>query len=210
MGRAATLLCAVCLASAQLARVAGVAVDEGEERLPGWLGEVAGSGGGGGQSQPPPAEKPWIETLSWSPRAFLYHGFLTPEECEHIRGLARPRLERSQVVDAATGASKTDNVRTSSGVFLETAETEVVKRVEARVAAWAGVPVSHQEQLQVLQYGLRQQYSDHWDFFEQSVLEVRRMADWCDVSAMCTDAALVLFPFCSMTRTTTRSGWPRC
>jgi prolyl 4-hydroxylase len=178
MGRAATLLCAVCLASSQLARVAGgVAVEEGEERLPGWLGEVPGSGGGGGggQSQPPPGDTPWIETLSWSPRAFLYHGFLTPEECAHIRGLARPRLERSQVVDAATGASKTDDVRTSSGVFLETAETEVVKRVEARVAAWAGVPVSHQEQLQVLQYGLKQQYSDHWDFFEQSVLEVRVM-----------------------------------
>ena len=178
MRRAATLLCAVCLAASKLSVAGGVAMDEGEERLPGWLGEVAGSGGVGGRSQAPPAQtqRPWIEPLSWSPRAFLYHSFLSPEECEHIRGLARPRLERSQVVDAATGESKTDNVRTSSGVFLETAETEVVKRVEARVATWSGVPVSHQEQLQVLQYGLRQQYSDHWDFFEHTVLEVRRCA----------------------------------
>jgi hypothetical protein len=29
--------------------------------------------------------------------AFLYHGFMTPEECEHIKNVARPRMERSMV-----------------------------------------------------------------------------------------------------------------
>ena len=29
--------------------------------------------------------------------AFLYHGFLSPEECEHIKDVARPRMERSMV-----------------------------------------------------------------------------------------------------------------
>ena len=29
--------------------------------------------------------------------AFLYHGFLSPEECEHIKSVARPRMERSMV-----------------------------------------------------------------------------------------------------------------
>lgn len=173
------MLCALCLAAPQLERAGAVSLDDGEERLPGWLGEVPGSGQRQ-QKLTEGSDKPgqeeaggWVEPISWTPRAFLHHGFLSLEECEHIKELARPRLERSQVVDVATGASRTDDVRTSSGMFLDMAETPTVAAVEARVAAWAGVPVSHQEQLQVLQYGLKQQYSDHWDFFDHSVLDVR-------------------------------------
>lgn len=32
---------------------------------------------------------PEIEFLSWSPRSWLYHNFLTPEECDHIINLVR-------------------------------------------------------------------------------------------------------------------------
>lgn len=34
-----------------------------------------------------------VEVLSWpphGPRAFLYHNFLTPEECAHIMATAKP------------------------------------------------------------------------------------------------------------------------
>jgi len=37
------------------------------------------------------AEKvPWIETLSWSPRAFLHHNFLSEYETKHIINSAKP------------------------------------------------------------------------------------------------------------------------
>lgn len=196
-------LCAFCVATAHLARLgaaAGVALDDGEERLPGWLGEVPSAqrqrphlqkqqqavpqtDDAAGSGQPP--ARGWVEPISWTPRAFLYHGFLSAEECEHIKQLARPRLERSLVVDIATGTSRKDDVRTSSGTFLDTAETSTVADIETRVAAWAGVPVSHQEQLQVLQYGRKQQYSDHWDFFDKSVLEVRTCGVWWQRGAAC-------------------------
>jgi hypothetical protein len=38
-----------------------------------------------------------ITTLSWSPRVFLWKGFLTPEECNHIIQKALPLLTRSKV-----------------------------------------------------------------------------------------------------------------
>ena len=47
----------------------------------------------------------WVETLSWEPRAFLYHNFLTLQECEHIIGLGRPTLAKSTVIDNETGRS---------------------------------------------------------------------------------------------------------
>jgi prolyl 4-hydroxylase len=151
----------------------GEHVSSDTERLPGWLGEVPRGTGvrASGADSSPQQQQRWIEALAWKPRAFVYHGFLTPEECAHVRELATPRLERSMVVDSATGSGKLDDIRTSYGVFLGTAEDEVVARIEQRVAEWSQTPVTHQEQLQVLRYGVGQKYSDHQDFFERSMIE---------------------------------------
>ena len=59
-----------------------------------------------------------IEHLSWRPRAWLYHNFMTEEECDHIMQLAAPSMARSTVVDADTGNSVLDPIRTSQGTFL--------------------------------------------------------------------------------------------
>lgn len=45
-----------------------------------------------------------IETVSWSPRIFHFHSFLTDEECEHLKKEAEPYLEGSTVVDPQTGS----------------------------------------------------------------------------------------------------------
>lgn len=36
------------------------------------------------ESQLPDEKLPWVEVLSWSPRAFVYHNLLTDEECRHV------------------------------------------------------------------------------------------------------------------------------
>ena len=38
-----------------------------------------------------------VEQISWSPRAFVYHNFLSDEECEHLKALAKKRLTKSTV-----------------------------------------------------------------------------------------------------------------
>lgn len=64
----------------------------------------------------------WVEVMSWVPRAFVLHNFLTPEECEHLINEAREKLKRSEVLnDPNSKGSKEafkSNYRTSSGTFL--------------------------------------------------------------------------------------------
>ena len=47
----------------------------------------------------------WVETVSWHPRAFVYHNFMTAEECEHLINLGKPSMVKSSVVDNDTGKS---------------------------------------------------------------------------------------------------------
>ncbi|KAG2489490.1 hypothetical protein HYH03_011943 [Edaphochlamys debaryana] len=105
-----------------------------------------------------------MKVLDADARIFLYENFLTDEEADHIVKISTPRLERSGVV-ATDGASEESNIRTSFGVFLERGEDPIVKRIEARIAAWTLMPEGNGEGLQVLRYNHDQKYDAHWDYF---------------------------------------------
>uniref|UniRef100_A0A7N0U9K8 procollagen-proline 4-dioxygenase n=1 Tax=Kalanchoe fedtschenkoi TaxID=63787 RepID=A0A7N0U9K8_KALFE len=106
-----------------------------------------------------------VTQLSRSPRAFLYKGFLSDEECDHFINLSKGRLEKSMVADNKSGKSRESNVRTSSGTFLAYAQDEIVAEIEARIATWTFLPVENGESIQVLHYELGQKYEPHYDFF---------------------------------------------
>ena len=111
----------------------------------------------------------WIETLSWEPRIFVYHNFLTAEECLHLIHLGAPHMEKSTVVDSSTGKSVATQIRTSSGTFLRRRQDDVVRTIEDKIAAFSMVPVDHGEGLQILHYELGQKYDPHYDYFHDSV-----------------------------------------
>ena len=73
------------------------------------------------------------------------------------------RLMRSGVV-ATQGGSEISDIRTSSGVFLDRGEDEVIRRIEERIAAWTLLPAGNGEGLQVLKYSKTQKYDAHWDY----------------------------------------------
>ncbi|KAG2312568.1 hypothetical protein Bca52824_024125 [Brassica carinata] len=50
------------------------------------------------------------EVLSWEPRDFGYHNFLSKEECEYLISLAKPHMVNSTDVDSQTGKSKESRV----------------------------------------------------------------------------------------------------
>eukprot|EP00210_Caulerpa_lentillifera_P005874 g5617.t2 len=103
----------------------------------------------------------WIEQLSWKPRSYLFHNFLTEKECEYIIDTARPLLQRSTVV--GNGSSEVNSIRTSFGTFLRRRADPVVEKISQRVAHWTHLPTSHQEDMQVLRYGHKQKYGAHMD-----------------------------------------------
>ncbi|XP_030447691.2 probable prolyl 4-hydroxylase 7 isoform X2 [Syzygium oleosum] len=106
-----------------------------------------------------------VTQLSWRPRAFLYRGFLSDEECDHLMNLARDKLEKSMVADNESGKSIESEVRTSSGMFLGKAQDQVVADIEARIAAWTFLPVENGESIQILHYEHGQKYEPHYDYF---------------------------------------------
>ncbi|KAL2348648.1 hypothetical protein Fmac_002648 [Flemingia macrophylla] len=107
----------------------------------------------------------WVEVVSWEPRAFVYHNFLTKEECEYLIGIAKPNMQKSTVVDSETGKSKDSRVRTSSGTFLPRGRDKIVRDIEKRIADFTFIPVEHGEGLQVLHYEVGQKYEPHYDYF---------------------------------------------
>ncbi|KAI3436521.1 hypothetical protein D9Q98_005938 [Chlorella vulgaris] len=108
------------------------------------------------------SKEPWVEPVSWKPRAFVFHNFMTEEEADHIVGLAKPFMKRSTVVGAG-GQSVEDQIRTSYGTFLKRLQDPVVAAVEQRLATWTQLNVSHQEDMQILRYGIGQKYGAHYD-----------------------------------------------
>ena len=100
------------------------------------------------------------------PRVVLFGGLLTPEECDALIALARPRLARSETVDTATGGSEVNTARTSDGMFFERGETPLIDRIERRIAALLDWPLERGEGLQILRYRPGAQYEPHHDYFD--------------------------------------------
>ncbi|XP_061968726.1 prolyl 4-hydroxylase 1 isoform X1 [Populus nigra] len=110
------------------------------------------------------------EIISWSPRIIVLHDFLSSEECDYLRALAKPRLRISTVVDVKTGKGIESKVRTSSGMFLSSEEKtyQVVQAIEKRISVYSQVPIENGELIQVLRYEKNQYYKPHHDYFSDT------------------------------------------
>lgn len=100
------------------------------------------------------------------PRVVVFGNLLTGAECDELMALARPRLERSETVDTATGGSEVNAARTSDGMFFDRGEHPVITRLEQRIAVLLNWPVEHGEGLQILRYRPGARYEPHYDYFD--------------------------------------------
>ncbi|KAF5187734.1 Prolyl 4-hydroxylase [Thalictrum thalictroides] len=110
------------------------------------------------------------EIISWSPRIIVLHSFLSMEECDYLRAIAEPRLRVSTVVDTKTGKGIKSDVRTSSGMFLNSDERKypIVQAIEKRIAVYSQIPAENGELIQVLRYEKDQFYLPHHDYFSDT------------------------------------------
>ena len=100
------------------------------------------------------------------PRVVLFGNFLSPQECEALIEAARPRLARSLTVQTRTGGEQVNAARTSDGMFFKRGETELIGRIEARIARLLNWPVENGEGVQVLHYLPGAEYKPHYDYFD--------------------------------------------
>jgi len=106
-----------------------------------------------------------LATLS-SPRVVVLGGLLSDEECEALINAARPRLARSLTVQTQTGGEELNPDRTSNGMFFNRGESELIGRIEARIARLVNWPVENGEGMQVLNYPVGAEYKPHYDYFD--------------------------------------------
>jgi len=108
--------------------------------------------------------------LSEKPRVAFVPEFITDEEADDIVRAAEAKMQRSQValgLDANKGASNVDDVRTSSGAWLDVSDGNgTAGRIAARALDLIGFPAHSSEMLQVLRYKHGQKYDAHLDYFD--------------------------------------------
>lgn len=100
------------------------------------------------------------------PAIAVCENVLSAQECEQLIAYAEARgLLPSAVVNEADGSAVAHPERSSTGVMLTRAETDLVARIERRLAALTSWPVEHGEGLQILRYAPGQEYRAHFDAF---------------------------------------------
>ena len=102
------------------------------------------------------------------PRVVVFGSLLSHSECDRVMQAAQPRLARSETVDTDTGGSEVNAARTSDGMFFARGETELIARIERRIALLLRWPVERGEGLQVLRYRPGAEYRPHHDYFDPS------------------------------------------
>ncbi|WBY00852.1 2OG-Fe(II) oxygenase [Ramlibacter tataouinensis] len=102
----------------------------------------------------------------YNPRVVVFGSLLSDEECDALIALAQPRMARSLTVATKTGGEEVNDDRTSSGMFFQRGENELVSRIEARIARLLNWPEENGEGLQVLHYRPGAEYKPHYDYFD--------------------------------------------
>jgi prolyl 4-hydroxylase len=101
-----------------------------------------------------------------SPHIVVFGNVLSDEECDALIAAAKPRMNRSLTVATKTGGEELNADRTSNGMFFRRDENDVVKALEARLAALVNWPVENGEGLQILHYRPGTEYKPHYDYFD--------------------------------------------
>lgn len=86
---------------------------------------------------------------------------LSDEECDQLIQLSKDKLQRSRI----GAAREVNEIRTSSSMFFQENENDIISKIEKRVASIMNIPIEHGDGLQILNYTPGQEYKAHFDFF---------------------------------------------
>ncbi len=106
-----------------------------------------------------------VSTRLFKPVVAVLDDLLSAEECDELIRLSRIKLQRSTIVDPATGKEAVIEERTSHGAFFTKNETVFIATLEKRIAATMHWPAENGEGLQILNYQVGGEYKPHYDYF---------------------------------------------
>jgi len=133
-------------------------------------------------TSPTPLEMPFIDTSNNAiktsdrvvdvlltlkePHIVLLGNVLSDEECDAMVAYCETRLTPATVLDDVSGTTQVHPNRSNQGAMLQRSETEVVARIEARLAEIANWPVERAEGMQIQHYQATNEYRPHFDWFD--------------------------------------------
>ena len=101
------------------------------------------------------------------PNIVLLGNVLSDEECDAMVAYCESRLAPATVIDDERGgAVQIHPNRSNQGAMIQRAETELVNRIEQRLAEIAHWPVERGEGMQVQHYQVTNEYRPHFDWFD--------------------------------------------
>lgn len=110
-----------------------------------------------------------VSIVSKSPMVLYLHDFITAEERIHLQDITKDSFLHSGVAGAA-GEHAINSVRTSQSTSV--ARDDMVRCIEQRALDFQGydIPKNHMEPLQLVKYGIGEQYRFHTDWFTNPAL----------------------------------------
>jgi prolyl 4-hydroxylase len=106
------------------------------------------------------------------PLVVILGNVLSDEECDALIRMSQDRMQRSKVANSL----EVEELRTSSSMFFQESENDLVAKVEKRVSQIMNIPIEHGEGLQVLNYQIGQEYKAHFDFFSSPTVKNPRIS----------------------------------
>ncbi|MEY8757177.1 2OG-Fe(II) oxygenase [Peribacillus frigoritolerans] len=98
------------------------------------------------------------------PLILVLENVLSDEECDGLIELSKDKMNRSKI-----GVTHEINeIRTSSSMFFQENEYDILTKIEKRISTIMNIPVEHGEGIQILKYTPGQEYKAHFDFFTSS------------------------------------------
>ncbi|GHF18780.1 hypothetical protein GCM10017044_11650 [Kordiimonas sediminis] len=91
---------------------------------------------------------------------------LSPEECDYIINLAKDKVERARV--SLEGDDAISDGRTGSNTWIPHKTDDTIKAIADRIAGIVQIPLENAEALQVIHYGVSQEYKAHFDSYDLS------------------------------------------
>ncbi|CAN0906631.1 Probable prolyl 4-hydroxylase 9 [Linum grandiflorum] len=142
-----------------------------------------------------------VEILSWRPRVLYFPNFATPDQCNSIIEITKPKLGPSLLaLREGESAESTKGTRTSSGSFVTASEDDsgTLASIERKIARATMIPTTHGEAFNVLRYEIGQKYDSHYDAFiptEYGPQESQRVASFLLYLTNVEEGGETMFPY---------------
>ncbi|UYZ01429.1 2OG-Fe(II) oxygenase [Peribacillus frigoritolerans] len=103
------------------------------------------------------------------PLIVVLENVLSDEECDGLIEMSKDKMNRSKI-----GVThEVNEIRTSSSMFFQENEYDILTKIENRISTIMNIPVEHGEGIQILKYTPGQEYKAHFDFFTSSSIAAK-------------------------------------